>query len=268
MENYPMNFRNNLKKNFNKINFFNNKINEFRILLLHDIEEEYYEKFDRLIFNLNKKWEIIKPEDYIEKRDTGGNKLLITFDDGFKSNYEIAVNILKKYNIKALFFVATDFIDGKDIISKIYPNIKKNKLKNYESMSWSNLATLLENGHHIGSHTKSHQNLSTIKKDEIEFEIYSSFEKIKSNLNYEPNNFAYPFGQLKNINRKAIEIIGKKYKFIHSGLRGNNYKNNSTIIYRDAVTMTEEFNLVESYLNGNYDWIYSLKRKKIQTYLR
>lgn len=263
-----MNFRTNLKNNFNKINFFNNyNNNEFRILLFHNIEEEYYEKFDRLIFNLNKKWEIIKPEEYIIKKSTGGRKLLITFDDGFKSNYEIAVSILKKYNIKALFFVATDFIDGKDIISRIYPNLKNNHLKKYESMSWNNLANLLENGHHIGSHTKSHPNLPTIKEDEVEYEIYSSYEKIKNNLNYEAINFAYPFGQLKNINRKIIEIIGKKYKYIHSGLRGNNYKNKSTLIYRDAVTMTEEYNLVESYLNGNYDWIYNLKRKRIQTYL-
>ena len=52
-----------------------------------------------------------------------GKNLLITFDDGFKSNFYIAKTILKSLNIKAVFFVPSDFI-------KIKKNqISKNLLK-------------------------------------------------------------------------------------------------------------------------------------------
>lgn len=40
--------------------------------------------------------------------------ILITFDDGYYSNYEYIYPILKKYNAKASIFVVTDRI-GKEI---------------------------------------------------------------------------------------------------------------------------------------------------------
>jgi hypothetical protein len=35
---------------------------------------------------------------------------LVTIDDGFRDNYEIAYPLLKKYNVPAMIFLATDFI--------------------------------------------------------------------------------------------------------------------------------------------------------------
>ncbi len=36
----------------------------------------------------------------------------ITFDDGYKDNYTVALPILRRHNIPATFFIATDFLDG------------------------------------------------------------------------------------------------------------------------------------------------------------
>ena len=35
----------------------------------------------------------------------------ISFDDGFYNNYSIAVPVLKKLNLSAIFYITTDFID-------------------------------------------------------------------------------------------------------------------------------------------------------------
>ena len=40
---------------------------------------------------------------------------LITFDDGYRDNFQLAYPLLKKFNIPATLFVATDFIDQKCI---------------------------------------------------------------------------------------------------------------------------------------------------------
>lgn len=43
-----------------------------------------------------------------------GRNLLLSFDDGFASNRDVAEKILNPLDIKALFFVVSDFVNLKD----------------------------------------------------------------------------------------------------------------------------------------------------------
>lgn len=63
------------------------------------------------------------------------NPVLITFDDGYLSNYTIAYPILKKYNMHAEIFVIT---------SRILNNGEKNKAKEIPKMSWEQLRKMKE----------------------------------------------------------------------------------------------------------------------------
>ena len=51
-----------------------------------------------------------KLTEYKKKGSFPRNSLIITFDDGYKDNYEIAYPILKKYGIPATIFLVTDYI--------------------------------------------------------------------------------------------------------------------------------------------------------------
>ena len=55
---------------------------------------------------------------YNKKIELPSKPTLLTFDDGYDSNYEFIYPILKKYNIKASIFIVTDNI-GKEIIEEI-----------------------------------------------------------------------------------------------------------------------------------------------------
>lgn len=99
-------------------------------------------------------------ERYInEKTPLPLNSLLLTFDDGWKDNFDYAFPILKSYSIPSVIFVVTDFIGSHDefwqekILSEITKSDPNNNLiqiistelnmpvpENYDSYIWAKKA--------------------------------------------------------------------------------------------------------------------------------
>lgn len=70
------------------------------------------EDFAAQIRFLKKHFDIISPADLAGVLAKGrGRHAMITFDDGYRDNYEVALPILRAYDIRATFFVATGYID-------------------------------------------------------------------------------------------------------------------------------------------------------------
>lgn len=147
--------------------------------------------------------------------------VLITFDDGFLSNYEYAFKLLKEYNMNATVFVVGSFIDNsttnewngniktymtKDILENL-----KNEYPNIEIYSHS------YNLHYQGA---INQNKDVLMQD------------IKDFNNFYPNNdiLCYPFGQyndniencLKESNYKMAFRYGPNKKDYKKASRNDN----------------------------------------------
>ena len=56
---------------------------------------------------LTQHFELISPEDFKSNPNGGRSQVLLTFDDGFRNNYEVARPILRAYHAPALFFVSS-----------------------------------------------------------------------------------------------------------------------------------------------------------------
>ncbi len=101
-----------------------------RILAYHrvlDIDEQLYpfdnelisasvRDFEKQMEYVSAHYRVMTFKD-IEKCEKNGaqlpdRSLIITFDDGYADNYENAFPILKKYRLKAVFFLSTDYIDN------------------------------------------------------------------------------------------------------------------------------------------------------------
>ena len=260
--------------------FFTSK-NTIRILVYHNVEKKNFKKLKIQLEKLKKNWNFITPIDFenhiLKKKRLYGKNLLITFDDGFKSNLSVARSVLSKFNVKAIFFIPSDFIKFKSKINaykfakhNILDNRSVSKIKYLQSMSVDDLKLLIIDGHVIGSHSKSHVNLGKIyDKRTLKNEILDSADLLEKKLNYSIKHFAYPYGFYTSINKPSLLIAFSRYKFVYSCLRGNNFSNQfDNIIKRDTVYLNESYNLLDIFVSGFLDFIYFSKIQKINSIIK
>ena len=232
----------------------NNDKGALKILIYHDISYKDFDKFEAQIKYIDRHYGFARLDDLQDilsgKMKYTGTKVLLTFDDGFKSNVFLAEKILNPLGIKAIFFIPPGFINAKDRDEQtvfIAGNIYINHFKPEEipddmaPMSWKDLERLLEQGHTIGSHTINHRKLTEIKnEDELKSEIEESGDILQKELGVDIDHFSYPFGDIDSIDPRAIKIIRERYKYCYSGIRGNNSVNTNPYAFlRDPVSIDD-----------------------------
>jgi peptidoglycan/xylan/chitin deacetylase (PgdA/CDA1 family) len=71
--------------------------------------------FERQIAHITKNYKVIPLKEIVKRiknKESIRRCIAVTFDDGFKDNYENAYKILKRYDTPATIFLATKFIDS------------------------------------------------------------------------------------------------------------------------------------------------------------
>jgi peptidoglycan/xylan/chitin deacetylase (PgdA/CDA1 family) len=254
-------------------NFFNSqKEFNFRILMFHNMKRKNFKLLEKNLKILQKKYNFIDPNTLKTGiYPNGKNNLLLTFDDGFKSNFVFAKSVLNKLKIKAIFFIITDLINSnnytkKKIIKNIFPDQEIINFSYYQPMRWHELKNLEKMGHVIGTHTKSHLRLSDIKLTSIlKKQIIFPIQEFKKNQIKKPIFFAYPFGDFHSFNKKCFNIAKTKYKYIFSGLRGDNLKL-SKIIFRDNIGDNYSLKIIFFFIRGYSDFLYKRYRKVLLSF--
>ena len=78
----------------------------------HTLWSASAEELDRQLATLGRCAEVIDPCEVLEAMQGGrGRRVLITFDDGYRDNFEIAFPLLQNHGLRAAFFLATGFLD-------------------------------------------------------------------------------------------------------------------------------------------------------------
>lgn len=103
--------------------------------------------------------------------------IVITFDDGYNDVYNNAFPILKKYNLKADFYIITDWVGGSVYVTT-------------DMIKEMSLSGLIE----IGSHTLNHSSLGSLSEINQDNELKQSKDKLEKLLNKEISTIAYPKG--------------------------------------------------------------------------
>ncbi len=114
--------------------------------------------------------------------------LILTFDDGYRDNYENALPLLVQHHMKATFFVITDFIDE----------------ERSEYLTWDMAREMLAAGMSIESHSRNHATLRKRDNDYLVWQILGSLETIEYELGVRPRFISYPAGEY---DQATIDIV-------------------------------------------------------------
>jgi peptidoglycan/xylan/chitin deacetylase (PgdA/CDA1 family) len=139
------------------------------------------------------------------------NAVMISVDDGYRSVYDVAYPILKKYGFTATLFIYLDYVG---VSSK--------------AITWEQLRELKREGFYIGSHSVAHSDLSKKKKNEddaayisrLKQEIFRSKQVIDEKLGQDTLIYSYPFGRR---NETVVSLARQAgYKIAVTVDRGSN----------------------------------------------
>src|SRR3989441_2334722 len=146
---------------------------------------------------------------------------VITFDDGYKSQYEVAWPILKKYGYPFTMFLYTEGVRG-------------GSLGGGQAITWEQLADMRDNGVDIEAHTATHQDLreghaitlvgAGVKRTRtrltgpqyeqwVRNEVVGSKELLEQRLGIKVNCFAVPFGSYNEHVKELARNAGYEAMF-------------------------------------------------------
>lgn len=115
----------------------------------------------------------------------------VTFDDGWQSNYTVALPILQKYGIRTTQYV----------------------LSGVESdpgyLSWDQIRQIKQAGHEIACHSVDHPDLTTLSAIELQHQLVGCQTKVQAEIDAPVTDFASPYGAE---NKQTLATIAKYYQ--------------------------------------------------------
>jgi peptidoglycan/xylan/chitin deacetylase (PgdA/CDA1 family) len=128
--------------------------------------------------------------------EAAGKIVAVTFDDGYRSVFELARPILEQFGMRGTVFMTTDFVGRQGPMA--WPGIDEwiggEHERELAPMSWEQARSLAEAGWEIGSHTKSHPRLSRVSDDQLEDELAGSRRECERMLDIGCRSIAFPYG--------------------------------------------------------------------------
>jgi peptidoglycan/xylan/chitin deacetylase (PgdA/CDA1 family) len=144
---------------------------------------------------------------YLENGSFPPNGLSVTFDDGWKDNYEKAFPILRRYGIKATIFLVSSCIG--EVSTKAVAEGESARAH----LSREEVVEMSEHGIEFGSHTVNHRLLHQLPLHDVKFEVEESKKQIESLVGKPCQAFSYPAGFFTEDIQQVVKQAGYTVAF-------------------------------------------------------
>lgn len=201
------------------------------------------ENFMRQLDWLERSHRIISAEEFLHgaKGDDGRQRVLLTFDDGYRDNYTQVWPLLRCRQLPAVLFVTTSAIDGElpfwwEILAaagrleqqeawkRLPPSTRQRQaaellatLPNQERERLANLSCrqemlkemVADGTFELGAHTRFHSSLGALGRREVADEIAGGLRDLRDRLDISARLFAFPHGSADDLNETATELLAQ-----------------------------------------------------------
>ena len=168
-------------------------------LVLHRIAPQPLEWEDvtpdilrKIILHIGNNW-VTFSKDASEERPNSRKNWLLTFDDGYASDYEIVFPILQATGVRAVFFVITERVGEKSYLT------------------WGQIREMHQHGMIFGSHSHSHQKICFLGLEGVQRELIKSRHILEDKLGVAIDAFSFPYGNYSQTALQMAQSAGYSY---------------------------------------------------------
>lgn len=125
---------------------------------------------------------------------------VITIDDGYRDNREIAQPILRRHRFPATLFLISRRLGGENDWDR------EGALSGRPLLSLGEVRQMRAEGVEVGAHTRTHCALPDVVDEAVREEVAGSREDLEAGLQAPVDTFAYPYGRLDD---RAVEAVAE-----------------------------------------------------------
>lgn len=126
----------------------------------------------------------------------------LTFDDGYQNNVRNALPVLKKHGFTATCYGVSSMTGGTNSWDRLLGIAEKPLMTLEDWRAWRDV------GMDIGSHTRTHANLTKLSAEEAREQIAGSKQELEQALGCEVRHFCYPYGRFDATHREIVQKAG------------------------------------------------------------
>lgn len=165
--------------------------------------------FKSFMAKLNRRgYRIVSLNEAVETLSAGQpfpeSTVVLTFDDGYRSVFDVAFPLLDEYGMTATVFLTV----GDSHIPTL--NNRLSSLNGIQMLSWQEIKEMNDRGITFGAHTLTHPDLTQLNRDRVEHEISASKGIIEEHLGNSVISFAYPYGRYDD---RSMEVARQYFDF-------------------------------------------------------